>query len=214
MQFYRPALLDPQKHNRDGFSCGDSSLDEYLQKYAGQNRRGNNAAIWVIADERYRVVCYATLSMSSVDRSAPPRPLAKGAPPSVPALLVGRLGTDESVSGLGLGTQMVRHILATAVDLNLRRRLPSGRRDGAQLGSATLVGAFRFRPLRRSRRHQSRPVPAHRRHPSDAARNLNIAEPVSARRLSGGATTPPRRLRGAPFRVPERRRRPGRSAAG
>ncbi len=120
MQFYRPTLLDLNKHQRDGFTSGEPSLDEWLGRYSGQNRRGNTAAIWVIADHDYRVVCYATLSMTSVDRSASPARLAKGAPIHVPALLVGRLATDTRVTGLGLGTQMVKHILATAVELNTK----------------------------------------------------------------------------------------------
>jgi GNAT superfamily N-acetyltransferase len=119
VQFYRPTLLDPDRH-RDEFTSGDSALDEWLRRYAGQNRRGNTAAIWVIADANYRVVCYATLSMTSVDRSASPTQLAKGAPSQVPALLVGRLATDTRVTGFGLGTQMVKHILATAAELNVK----------------------------------------------------------------------------------------------
>lgn len=120
MEFYRPALLDPEKHQRDGFTSGDPSLDEWLRRYAGQNRRGNAAAVWVIADRGHRVACYATLSMTSVDRAVSPAALAKGAPIQVPALLVGRLATDTRFTGLGLGTQMVKHILATAAELNLK----------------------------------------------------------------------------------------------
>lgn len=120
MQFYRPTLLDPDKHRRDEFTSGESSLDDWLRRYAGQNRRGNTAAVWVIADATYRVVCYATLSMTSVDRSASPTPLARGAPLRVPALLIGRLATDTRVTGLGLGTHMVKHILATAAELNVK----------------------------------------------------------------------------------------------
>jgi GNAT superfamily N-acetyltransferase len=112
--------LGPEKHQRDGFTSGEPSLDKWLRRYAGQNRRGNTAAVWVIADRDHRVVCYATLSMTSVDRAASPAPLAKGAPIQVPALLVGRLATDTRVTGLGLGTQMVKHILATAAELNLK----------------------------------------------------------------------------------------------
>ena len=119
MQFYRPTLLDPARHRRDEFASGDFSLDDWLRRYAGQNRRGNTAAVWVIADATYRVVCYATLSMTSVDRSASPTHLAKGAPLQVPALLIGRLATDTRVTGLGLGTHMVKHILATAAELNV-----------------------------------------------------------------------------------------------
>ena len=120
MQFHRPTLLDPDIHRRDEFTSGDVSLDDWLRRYAGQNRRGNTAATWVIADDRYRVACYATLSMTSVDQSASPTPLAKGAPLQIPALLVGRLATDTSMTGLGLGTHMVKHILATAVELNVK----------------------------------------------------------------------------------------------
>lgn len=120
MQFHRPTLLDPDRHRRDEFTSGDLSLDDWLRRYAGQNRRGNTAAVWVIADAIYRVVCYATLSMTSVDRSASPTPLAKGAPLQVPALLIGRLATDTSVTGLGLDTHMVKHILATAAELNVK----------------------------------------------------------------------------------------------
>jgi GNAT superfamily N-acetyltransferase len=120
VQFYRPNLINPDRHRRDEFASGDSSMDEWLRRYAGQNRRGNTAAVWVIADADHRAVCYATLSMTSVDRSASPTPLAKAAPLQVPALLVGRLATDTRVTGLGLGTQMVEHILATAAELNVK----------------------------------------------------------------------------------------------
>ena len=120
MQFYRPTLLAPDKHQRSEFTCGETSLDEWLRRYAGQNRRGNTAAVWVIADVSQTVVCYATLSMTSVDRSASPKSLSKGAPQQIPALLIGRLATDTRVAGLGLGTEMVKHILATAAELNIK----------------------------------------------------------------------------------------------
>jgi GNAT superfamily N-acetyltransferase len=120
VQFYRPTLLDPNKHHRDEFTSGETTLDGWLRRYAGQNRRGNTAAVWVIADANQAVVCYATLSMTAVDRSASPKPLATGAPRQIPALLVGRLATDSRVAGLGLGTAMVKHILATATELNIK----------------------------------------------------------------------------------------------
>lgn len=61
-----------------------------------------------------------SLSMTGIDRSGAPAALAKSAPTVVPALLVGRLAVDRSVAGLGLGTRMVEHILATAVELNAK----------------------------------------------------------------------------------------------
>jgi predicted N-acetyltransferase YhbS len=58
--------------------------------------------------------------MTAVDRSSSPKPLGKGWPQQIPALLIGRLATDTRVAGLGLGTEMVKHILATAVELNIK----------------------------------------------------------------------------------------------
>lgn len=117
MEFRRPSLLDLDKHQRDEFSCGDASVDEWLQRYAGQNRRRNAAATWVVADDHSRVVAYACVSMTSIERSASPARVAKGAPTRVPALLVGRLTVDQRVASHGLGTSLVLHILTKAVNV-------------------------------------------------------------------------------------------------
>ncbi|PZS37081.1 MAG: N-acetyltransferase [Pseudonocardiales bacterium] len=94
-------------------------MDDWLRRYAGQNQRNNTAATWVIAEQGYRVAAYTTLSMTAIDHTAAPAPLRKAAPDPVPALLVGRLAVDEAFTGLGVGTALVRHLLATAVELNL-----------------------------------------------------------------------------------------------
>lgn len=93
-------------------------LDEWLRRYAGQNRRRDTAATWVIADEDNRVVAYASVAMTGIDRSAAPKKLAKGAPDPVPALLLGRLAVDHRYRSLGIGTALASHVLATAVELN------------------------------------------------------------------------------------------------
>jgi hypothetical protein len=72
----------------------------------------------VVTDAESVVVAYVTLSMTGIDRSSAPAAVAKQSPDPVPALLIGRLAVDRSVSGLGVGTALVAHVLATAVDLN------------------------------------------------------------------------------------------------
>jgi GNAT superfamily N-acetyltransferase len=138
VRFHRPTLLDLDKHHRNEFTSGETTLDEWLRRYAGQNRRGNTAAVWVITDANRKVVCYASLSMTSVDRSASPKPLGKGAPRQIPALLIGRLATDSRVAGFGLGTEMVKHILATAAELNIKAACR------AVVVTALNAGAFRW----------------------------------------------------------------------
>jgi predicted N-acetyltransferase YhbS len=114
----RPAPLDPRRHDREQFDSGEPMLDEWLRRYAGQNRRRDTAATWVIADADDVVVAYASVAMTGIDRSAAPETLAKGAPDPVPALLLGRLAVDHRYASVGVGTALAAHVLATAVELN------------------------------------------------------------------------------------------------
>ncbi len=114
----RPAPLDPSRHDREQFDSGEPALDEWLRRYAGQNRRRDTAATWVIADANDIVIAYASIAMTGIDRSAAPDTLANGSPDPVPALLLGRLAVDRRYSRLGIGTTLVAHVLATALDLN------------------------------------------------------------------------------------------------
>lgn len=114
----RPAPLDPRRHDREHFDSHEPVLDEWLRRYAGQNRRRDTAASWVIADANDIVVAYACVAMTGVDRSSAPEALRKSAPDPVPALLLGRLAVDHRYAGLGIGTALAAHVLATAVELN------------------------------------------------------------------------------------------------
>jgi GNAT superfamily N-acetyltransferase len=116
----RPEPLDPARHGRTSFDSGEPALDEWLCRYAGRNRRRDIATTWGIATPDDRVVAYASLAMTAIDRAAAPRLLAKQAPDPVPALLLGRLAVDRRHAGLGIGTALVAHVLATAVELNTK----------------------------------------------------------------------------------------------
>lgn len=113
----RPALLDPSRHDREAFDSGEPALDEWLHRYAGQNRRRDTAATWVIADADDLVVAYASVAVTGIDRSAASETVAEGAPDPVPALLLGRLAVDRRYANLGIGTALAAHALATAVEL-------------------------------------------------------------------------------------------------
>jgi len=117
-ELHRPAPLDPRRHQRGQFDSGQPVLDDWLRRYAGQNRRRDTAATWVITDVDYVVVAYASVAMTGIDRSAAPESLGSGAPDPVPALLLGRLAVDRGYAGLGIGTALAAHVLATAVELN------------------------------------------------------------------------------------------------
>lgn len=95
-------------------------LDEWLRRYAGQNRRRDTAATWVITDLKGEVMAYASIAMTGIDRSAAPDALARHSSDPVPALLLARLAVDRRVGGRGVGTALVAHVLSTAVELNTK----------------------------------------------------------------------------------------------
>jgi len=114
----RPEPVDPKVHDRSTFDSGAPDLDEWLRRYSTRNRRRNTAATWVITTADSAIVAYVCLAMTSIDRGDAPSSVAKHAPDPGPALLIGRLAVDRSHAGLGIGTALVAHVLATAVDLN------------------------------------------------------------------------------------------------
>jgi GNAT superfamily N-acetyltransferase len=114
----RPGLLDLQRHDRSRLDSGEPTLDEWLRRYAGQSRRRDTAATWVIADAEDVVVAFSSIAMTAIDRSAAPHEVANQASDPIPALLLGRLAVDRRYTNLGIGTVLVTHVLATAVELN------------------------------------------------------------------------------------------------
>lgn len=94
-------------HNRAGFSCEREALTEYLQRYAGQNERGDLAATFVAVDAENgtKILGYYTISAHAVLREELSDEQTKGIPKHdrVPAYLIGRLARDLSVKGLRVG---------------------------------------------------------------------------------------------------------------
>jgi len=84
---------------------------------------------------------------TTVDRSSSLKSLGKVALQQIPALLIGRLATDTRTAGLGLGTEMVQHILATAVELNIEGSLPSSGCYRAKRWRIPLVATVRIRSI-------------------------------------------------------------------
>jgi ribosomal protein S18 acetylase RimI-like enzyme len=101
-------------HDRAGFTCEQPALVDYLQKFAGQNERGDLAACYVAVDAGGRVVGYYTLSAHAVLRAELSDDQAKGIPrrDRIPAFLIGRLARDTSARGTGLGELLLMDALA------------------------------------------------------------------------------------------------------
>ena len=103
-------------HQRKAFSCGNDRIDRYFRETVTQDIKRRYATCFVARDlETKRIAGFYTLSSSNVPLMAVPEPLASRLPryPTVPAVLIGWLGRDQSYAGLGLGEALVFDAIRT-----------------------------------------------------------------------------------------------------
>jgi predicted GNAT family N-acyltransferase len=123
-QFPPTIELLNKHHNRSGFLCGESLLDDYLRQYAKQDAKRRISRIFVATfPGSRRVAGYYTLSATSFMKSDLPAQQAKKLPQyPVPAAIIGRLAVDQKWQGTGLG----RFLLVDALDRILKASMEVG----------------------------------------------------------------------------------------
>jgi len=99
-------VFDPKRHDRASFHSGEPLLDDYLRKYAQQQRAKGLSSVFVVVDDAMpgKILGYYTLSAAQVDvinlslaeQSKLPRY-------PVPCFRLGRLARDLESRGTGMG---------------------------------------------------------------------------------------------------------------
>jgi GNAT superfamily N-acetyltransferase len=97
--------FDKRRHDRSGFDCGVSVLNDWLATKISQFEKKDLARTYVLIEEGQRAVRgYYALSNHTVVYEAIPEDQRKGLPEiDMPVVLLGRLAVDGSVRGKGLG---------------------------------------------------------------------------------------------------------------
>ena len=100
---------------RDGFTCGEPSLDAFLVRYAWQDQTRHRLGVTYVAvdDTTRRVVGYFTLAAASLSSDACGHAAAYS---EVPVLRIGRLAVDSRVQGVGVGSELLHAALRIALD--------------------------------------------------------------------------------------------------
>ena len=103
----RPLDADAQTA---GFDCGESALDEYLQRDASQDIKRGVARVFVASPTKQPQVVagFYTLSAASVAAETLPEKWRKKRPRyPVPVALLGRLAVGQPYQGQGLGSILI-----------------------------------------------------------------------------------------------------------
>lgn len=104
------------KHDRSGFDCGRQELNSWLQQVARQHQDKGLSKTFVAVrdDEPARVFGYYALTLAELERSHLPDSWRKKLPRRIPGVRLGRLATDRSVQGKGLGELLLVDALSRA----------------------------------------------------------------------------------------------------
>ncbi|WP_312328739.1 GNAT family N-acetyltransferase [Stenotrophomonas sp.] len=116
--------LKPKRHKRERFTCGEPTLDGYLQQQAAQHHRDGISTTHVLVDDADPtcILGYYSLSAAQLlvtDLQEADRKRLPSYP--VPAIRMGRLAVSANEQGKGHGDYLLAHAVARC--LGLREQL-------------------------------------------------------------------------------------------
>lgn len=117
---YEPVRKLAPADSTEGFDCGQSALNQFLQRYALVNQKANSAQTYVCC-LRGKVVGFYSLAVGGVDPEDAPTRVMKGmARHPVPVMILARLAVDRDHQKQGLGKALLKDALlrtAQAADI-------------------------------------------------------------------------------------------------
>ncbi len=102
-------------HSPDGFSCGETSLDEWLKRRAMSNQMSGASRTFVVADQESRVYGYYALAAGAVAHLMATSTVRRNMPDLVPVMVLGRLAVDHRAQGIKLGASLLQDAVNRAV---------------------------------------------------------------------------------------------------
>jgi GNAT superfamily N-acetyltransferase len=99
-----------KRHARGGFDCGDTDLNDFLQRFARKSHQKGGAKTFLAIDDadNTTVLGFYSLSPASVAYERTPEVVKRGlARYEVPVFRLSRLAVDKSAQGQGLGGQLL-----------------------------------------------------------------------------------------------------------
>jgi predicted N-acetyltransferase YhbS len=108
MAYSRPEPLG-DKHELEGFQCGEESLDAWLLRYSRHAQAAESARVFVTTDDGEHVVGFYALAAGQVHAADATARLLRGQPAgrSVPVIVLARLAVDHRHQRRGLGRSLL-----------------------------------------------------------------------------------------------------------
>ncbi len=140
--------LRPKRHDRDGFACGEPTLDTYLRQQAAQHHRAGISTTHVLVDDTgpARILGYYSLSAAQLLLTELQEADRKRLPNyPVPAIRMGRLAVSTSAQVKGHGDTLVAHAVARCLGLRAQLSVRVLLVDALHEKAACFYRAYGFR---------------------------------------------------------------------
>ena len=109
MKLTAPAPLTAG-HDVSAFSCGETVLDEWLQKKAMKAQKAGSARVFVLCQGK-RVVGYYALASGALARSEALGGVRRNMPDPIPVMVLARFAVDSLLQGQGVGRDLLRNAI-------------------------------------------------------------------------------------------------------
>lgn len=153
-----------KRHDRDAFDCGEETLNIYLRRYARQNTtRGISTTYVLVREGEIRVLAYYAISTGQVEREAVPEEHTLPRYP-VPTIRIGRLATDLTVQGEGIGRLMLADAVRRAITIAEEIGVYAIEVDAINDNARAFYLRYGFETLLDDRQHLFMPIKQARRH--------------------------------------------------
>ncbi len=107
-----------REYQRDHFSCGKPSLDNYILRNATNDVQSGACTCFVIIDEQHRLIAFYTLATDSIPMDDAPAELKRKIRyPHIPVILLGRLAVHIDYVGKGYGKLLLADALKRSLQV-------------------------------------------------------------------------------------------------
>lgn len=102
-------------HRLDGFTCGETSLDDWLKRRAMANQLSGASRTFVVTDQAGRAHGYYAMAAGAVSHQTTTSAVRRNMPDPVPVMILARLAVDHRAQGLRLGGALLQDAVHRAV---------------------------------------------------------------------------------------------------
>lgn len=113
---FRIEIFDPDRHEREGFSCGVDQVDNYFRKTANKLMQAGNTSVYVMVGPDEDVAGFYAMNAHAVHYTELPNRYKRTAPGhgSIPAVYISMIGRDERYRGQKVGEDLLIDALCRA----------------------------------------------------------------------------------------------------